>query len=99
MRTAIQDFEVTPVIESVRFVIEMSNPRCVGWAGHNNDKRNHPMASLAEHLSGPSSPALSIVPKKAATAVSFGLFGFGITTIILSCCILTDALNRTKRSR
>lgn len=57
------------------------------------------MASLAEHLSGPASPDLFIVPKKSGNGLSLELFGFGLTTIILSCCIIADAFNRRRQSR
>ena len=42
------------------------------------------MASLAEHLSGPPSSALSVVVKTANPG-PLGLFGFGLTTVVLSC--------------
>ena len=42
------------------------------------------MASLAEHLSGPPAKIVSIAPK-IANPGPLGLFGFGLTTVVLSC--------------
>lgn len=42
------------------------------------------MASLAEHLSGPPVEVVSIAPK-IANPGPLGLFGFGLTTVVLSC--------------
>jgi succinate-acetate transporter protein len=45
------------------------------------------MASLAEHLSGPPSSALSVAAKieKTANPGPLGLFGLGLTIVVLSC--------------
>ena len=42
------------------------------------------MASLAEHLSGSAAPVLPVNPK-IANPGPLGLFGFGLTTVVLSC--------------
>jgi uncharacterized protein len=42
------------------------------------------MASLAEHLSAPTARVISIAPRSANPG-PLGLFGFGLTTVVLSC--------------